>query len=73
MEWQKFFAGFDLGGWRREDGKIESDGAVMDGWPSEISVFGNTYTLEETQIGELAGPRSDAPSAAARWENAVYC
>jgi hypothetical protein len=50
-----FLAGFDLAGRRLPNGKLEAyysgEGCVIDDWPEEIELFGNTYTLEEVIKG----------------------
>ena len=51
---KSFVAGFDLAGKRLPNGKLESflsDGALLDDWPQEVELFGNTYTLEEVVKG----------------------
>jgi hypothetical protein len=50
-----FLAGFDLAGKRLPNGKLQSYGlqeGLMDDWPEEVKLFGNTYTLEEVIKGE---------------------
>lgn len=51
-----FLAGFDLAGKRLPDGKLKSywpsDETLLDDWPKEVELFGNTYTLEEVIKGE---------------------
>ena len=42
-----FLAGFELCGIRLSNGTLASEGTVIDEWPEEIEIFGNTYTLEE--------------------------
>ena len=50
-----FFAGFDLVGRRTLEGKILSHFSKktfpFDEWPKEITMYGNTYTLEEIVYG----------------------
>lgn len=51
---KSFMAGFDLAGKRLPSGKLESflsDGTLLDDWPQEVELFGNTYTLEEVVKG----------------------
>ena len=51
---KSFLAGFDLAGKRLSNGKLQSYGLqerLMDDWPEEIELFGNTYTLEEVIKG----------------------
>jgi hypothetical protein len=49
-----FLAGFDLAGKRLPNGKLQAYGyqTVMDDWPKEVKLFGNTYTLEEVVKGK---------------------
>lgn len=52
---KKFLAGFDLAGKRLKNGKLQSYGfqeGLMDDWPEEVKLFGNTYTLEEVIKGQ---------------------
>ena len=53
-ELQPFMAGFTVAGRRNKDGKLESyiaEGALLDDWPEEVKLFGNTYTLEGINRG----------------------
>lgn len=62
-----FFAGFTLAGYQQPDGSIiSSSGAIMNGWPDEITVEGTTFTLEEVRfVGREGDPKG-------RFMNAEY-
>ena len=51
---KSFVAGFDLAGQRLPSGKLKSylSDSVIDGWPAEVELFGNVYTLETVGRGE---------------------
>ena len=54
LEILPFMAGFTVAGRRRDDGKLQSyivEGALLDDWPEEVKLFGNTYTLEGINRG----------------------
>jgi hypothetical protein len=52
-----FLAGFDLAGKRLASGKLQCYGweghefSLIDDWPDEVELFGNTYTLENVIKG----------------------
>ena len=51
---KSFLSGFDLTGKRLSDGKLQCYGdrnEVLDDWPKEVKLFGNTYTLENVIKG----------------------
>lgn len=52
-ELKPFLAGFDLAGKRLPNGKLQCYGGqtVIDDWPEEVQLFGNTYTLENVIKG----------------------
>lgn len=53
-EKSSFLAGFDLAGQRKSDGKLYAyiSKSVIDEWPNELELMGNTYTLENIIRGE---------------------
>lgn len=55
-------AGFGMGGTRLPDGKIQISGSgkLIPDWPSEVTLLGDTFTLETVQKGSNG------------WENAEY-
>lgn len=49
-----FFAGFRLAGRRLDNGELECYGLInarIDDWPTEVIMYGNTYTLENVTKG----------------------
>lgn len=48
-----FLAGFDLAGRRDADGKLHAylGESTLDEWPQEVTLCGNTYTLEDVTVG----------------------
>ena len=48
-----FLAGFDLGGKRLPNGKLHAylGDITIDDWPEEVTLCGNTYTLEHVIKG----------------------
>jgi hypothetical protein len=61
-------AGFDLYGYRQEDGSIligDTRDKKIDKWPDEITLFGTTFTFEEIQQGRFVEGKG-------QFENAVY-
>ncbi len=48
-----FLAGFDLAGKRLPNGKLQAylGESLLDDWPKEVTLGGNTYTLEEVDCG----------------------
>lgn len=65
----EFCGGLGLAGWAR-DGKIYPatgvSSEVLDKWPEEITVFGNTYTLEYVEDGQTHHEKGV-------FQNAEYC
>lgn len=55
-------AGIGMGGTRLPDGKIQISGSgkLIPDWPSEVTLLGDTFTLESVQKGSNG------------WENAEY-
>lgn len=64
----KELTGFGLGGYRAKSGVIEltGTGRYIPDWPEEITLMGNTYTLEEVIKGSID------EETGAIWENAEY-
>lgn len=60
-------AGFDLGGWRLPNGTIQisSTRRIINDWPEEITLKGDTFTLEDVSKGSIN-------EVGAQWENAIY-
>lgn len=69
MKIQDCLAGFSLYGWRHPDGMLQpgNTSTRIESWPSELTLLGRTFTLEDVVQPNPPGTHGDKV-----FENAEY-